>query len=43
MYLDQDLVGIVIGTLKKPTFMSKNPPSTSSDENVVDCSTSIGC
>jgi hypothetical protein len=43
MYLDQDLVSIVIGTSRKLAYTSKNPPSTSSDENVANRSISTSC
>jgi hypothetical protein len=35
MYLEQDLVGIIIGMLGDPISTSKSPPSTGCDENVV--------
>jgi len=35
MYLEQDLVGIIIGMLGDPISTSKSPPSTGFDENVV--------
>jgi hypothetical protein len=42
MYLDYNLVGTTIGMSRKSTSTSKNHPSTSINENCVDCSTSTG-
>ncbi len=38
-----DLVGIATSTLRVQASMSKNPPSTGSNENYANCSTSISC
>jgi len=40
MYLDQALVGTIIGMSRESNSMSKNPPLTSGDEKSTNCSTS---
>jgi hypothetical protein len=43
MYLDQNLVGTATGMSREPTYIAKNPPSTSTNEKFANCLTSTSC
>jgi hypothetical protein len=43
MYLERDLVGIILGMLGELASTSKNPPSIGYDENVASHSTLTAC